>query len=76
MIIGNEQDVTKAVLSELERAPNPRFREIISAFVRHLHDFAREVQLTEQEFQTAIVYINALGKHSNENHNEAVLMAG
>ena len=76
MIIGNEKDVTKAVLSELERAPDPRFREIMSAFVRHLHDFAREVKLTEQEFQTAIVYINALGKHSNENHNEAVLMAG
>ena len=76
MIIGNEKDVTKAALSELEQAPDPRFREIMSAFVRHLHDFAREVKLTEQEFQTAIVYVNALGKHSNENHNEAVLMAG
>jgi hydroxyquinol 1,2-dioxygenase len=76
MIIANEKDVTKAVLSELERAPNPRFREIMSAFIRHLHDFAREVRLTEEEFQTAIGYIVALGKHTNENHNEAVLMSG
>jgi hydroxyquinol 1,2-dioxygenase len=76
MIIGNEADVTKAVLSELARAPNPRFREIMGAFVRHLHDFAREVKLTEQEFQAAIPYIVALGKHTNENHNEAVLMSG
>jgi hydroxyquinol 1,2-dioxygenase len=76
MIIGNEADVTKAVLSEISRAPNPRFREIMGAFVRHLHDFAREVKLTEQEFQTAIGYIVALGKHTNENHNEAVLMSG
>jgi hydroxyquinol 1,2-dioxygenase len=76
MIIGNEADVTKAVLSELSRAPNPRFREVMGAFVRHLHDFAREVKLTEEEFQAAIAYIVALGKHTNENHNEAVLMSG
>jgi hydroxyquinol 1,2-dioxygenase len=76
MIIGNQADVTKAVLSELAGAPNPRFREIMGAFVRHLHDFAREVKLTEEEFQSAIAYIVALGKHTNENHNEAVLMSG
>jgi hydroxyquinol 1,2-dioxygenase len=76
MIIASERDVTQAVLIEIERAPNPRLRELISAFVRHLHDFAREVRLTEEEFHAAMAYIVALGKHSNENHNEAVLMAG
>ncbi len=76
MIIANEKDVTKAVLSEIQRAPNPRLRELMSAFVRHLHDFAREVKLTEEEFHAAMAYIVSLGKHSNENHNEAVLMAG
>ena len=76
MIINGEQDVTKAVLSELAGVPDPRLREIMSAFVRHLHDFAREVKLTEGEFQTAVGYIVALGKRTNENHNEAVLMAG
>jgi hydroxyquinol 1,2-dioxygenase len=76
MIIKDQQDVTKAVLSELERAPNARFREIMSAFVRHLHDFAREVKLTEDELRAATNYIVELGKHSNATHNEAVLMAG
>ncbi|HML09103.1 MAG TPA: dioxygenase [Xanthobacteraceae bacterium] len=76
MIIGSEGDVTGAVLSELERASNPRLREIMSAFVRHLHDFAREVHLTEEEFQAAIGYVVALGQHTNESHNEAVLMSG
>jgi hypothetical protein len=54
MIIGSEKDVTKAVLSELDRAKNPRLKEIMSALVRHLHDFAREVKLTEEEFQAAV----------------------
>jgi catechol 1,2-dioxygenase len=76
MIIENQKDVTKAVLAEIARAPDARFREIMSAFVRHLHDFAREVKLTEQEFQAAVGYIVALGKHTNETHNEAVLMSG
>jgi catechol 1,2-dioxygenase len=76
MIIENQQDVTTAVLSELQRAPNARFREIMSAFVRHLHDFVREVKLTEEEFHAALGYVVALGKHSSESHNEAVLMSG
>src|SRR5262249_25884746 len=76
MIIGSEKDVTTAVLSELERTKNPRLRQILSALIRHLHDFAREVKLTEEEFQAAIGYIVALGKHTSETHNEAVLMSG
>src|SRR6266849_6080664 len=76
MIIENQKDVTTAVLSELQRAKDPRFQEIMSALVRHLHDFAREVKLSEEEFQAAVGYIVALGKHTNETHNEAVLMAG
>ena len=76
MIIDGQEQVTDAVLAELARAPNPRLQEIMAAFVRHLHDFAREVRLTEEEFQTAVGYIVALGKHTNETHNEAVLMSG
>jgi catechol 1,2-dioxygenase len=76
MIIERQEDVTKAVLSEVARTPDPRLREILSAFVRHLHDFAREVRLTEEEFHLAMSYVNALGKTTTESHNEAVLMAG
>jgi hydroxyquinol 1,2-dioxygenase len=76
MIIENQKDVTTAVLAELKRAPNARFREIMSAFVRHVHDFAREAQLTEEEFHAALAYVVAIGRHSSESHNEAVLIAG
>jgi hydroxyquinol 1,2-dioxygenase len=76
MIIADQQQVTPAVLSEIARADDPRLREILSALVRHLHGFAREVRLTEQEFEQAIGYIVALGKHTTASHNEAVLMSG
>src|SRR4051812_30580332 len=76
MIIERQEDVTPAVLKELERAPNARFREIMGAFIRHMHAFVRESKLTEEEFRTAMNYVVALGKASNESHNEAVLIAG
>ena len=76
MIIEKQEDVTEAVLSELQRAPNARFREIMSALVRHLHALAREVHLTEDELRMAAGYIVALGKHTTEAHNEAILMGG
>jgi len=76
MIIESERDVTTAVLKEYERIKNPRLREIMTALIKHLHAFAREVKLTEEEFHIAAQYINAIGQKSNETHNEAVLMAG
>jgi catechol 1,2-dioxygenase len=76
VIIESQEDVTAAVLSELQRAPNARFKEIVSALVRHLHDFAREVNLTEDELRLGARYVNAIGKASTDSHNEAVLMAG
>ncbi|HTZ01622.1 MAG TPA: dioxygenase [Xanthobacteraceae bacterium] len=76
MIIGSEKDVTTAVLKEYERIKNPRLREIIAALVRHVHAFAREVKLTEEEFHAAMAKIVQIGKQSSDTHNEAVLMAG
>jgi hydroxyquinol 1,2-dioxygenase len=76
MIIKSQADITPAVLAELEGAENPRFREIMAAAVRHLHDFAREVKLTEPEFQQACAVIASLGQASNASHNEVVLAAG
>src|SRR5437588_13067379 len=76
MIISNQQEVTPAVLEAIARSPDPRFREIMTALVRHLHDFARDAKLTEREFERAIGYVVALGQHTTDSHNEAVLMSG
>ena len=76
MIIRDADDVTAAVLAELERAPDARFREIMSIAVRHLHAFAREARLTEAEFQQACAVIARLGQLTTESHNEVVLAAG
>ncbi|MHA6615987.1 dioxygenase family protein [Pseudonocardia sp. DLS-67] len=76
MIIRDEHQLTAAVLAETEKAGDPRFREIIQALVRHLHDFAREVRLTEAEFDAAITTVTRLGQLTTPSHNEVRLMAG
>src|SRR2546422_1743138 len=72
MIIEKQEDVTRAVLEEMQRTPDARTREILSALVRHLHAFIREVKLTEREFQEAIGALNAIGQNTTPSHNEAM----
>src|SRR5580698_4372255 len=76
MIIKDQSEVTQAVLSEVERAKDPRTREILGALVRHLHAFAREVRLTEKELREGAALVADLGHHTNEFHNEVILACG
>jgi hypothetical protein len=76
MIISSHEDVTPAVLDAYKKIEDPRLREIVTALVKHLHAFAREVHLTEEEFQKGTEIIARLGQLTNATHNEVVLMAG
>jgi catechol 1,2-dioxygenase len=76
MIIETQDDVTAAVCGEMFRTPDPRTKEILTALVKHLHGFVREVKLTEKEFQDAIGHVNAIGQKTTPSHNEAMLLSG
>ena len=76
MIVKNELQLTEVVLAETERADDPRFKEIVQALIRHVHEFAREVRLTEAEFDSAINVVARLGQLTTASHNEVRLMAG
>ncbi|HEX4327995.1 MAG TPA: dioxygenase [Burkholderiales bacterium] len=76
MIIENQEDVTTAVLAEMQRTPDARSKQILEALVRHLHGFVREVRLTEREFQEAVRQIARLGQLTTPSHNEVMLMMG
>lgn len=73
MVIETEQDVTPAVLAAMANAPDPRLREIMASLVKHLHAFARDVKLTEPEWERGIEFLIGLGKLTNDTHNEAIL---
>ena len=76
MIIPKQEDVTPKVLDAYKNIDDPRLREIVASLVKHLHAFAREVHLTEEEFQKARQLIARIGQMTNATHNEVVLMSG
>jgi len=76
MIVENHRHLTEAALAEMQATPDPRLREIMVALVSHLHQFVRDVRLSEAEFQTALAILNRIGQLSNDTHNEAAVMAG
>jgi protocatechuate 3,4-dioxygenase beta subunit len=74
-LITDERSVTDVVLAAMAGAPNPRLREVAESFVRHMHAFAREVRLTEEEFDLGIDFLNRIGQASHDLHNEAILFS-
>jgi len=75
VIIDSEASVTRAVLEAMAQAPNDRLREVMASLVRHAHAFAREVKLTEEEFDIGIDFLNRIGQATNDAHNEAILFS-
>src|SRR6201982_941296 len=76
MIIQRQEDVTKAVTEAFENTQPPRLREILISLVSHLHAFARDVHLTEEDYDKAGQDVARLGQKTDDKHNEVVLMSG
>ena len=76
MIVETPADLTRAVLAEVERTPDPRLRRILASAVEHLHGFVRDAELTEAEFRQICGAIARCGQLTTPSHNEVVLAAG
>src|SRR5260221_11493274 len=74
-IIETQEDVTPAVLAAMAQTPDDRLREIAAAFIRHIHAFACEVKLTEDEYDIGIDFLSRIGQATSERHNEGILFA-
>ena len=69
-VIEDQASVTDVVVDAMAGAENPRLREVAAAFVRHMHAFAREVRLSEDELGLGIDFLNRIGQASHDAHNE------
>jgi protocatechuate 3,4-dioxygenase beta subunit len=74
-IIESQEEVTPVVLAAMAQTPDSRLREIAASFARHVHAFAREVKLTEAEYDIGIDLLNRIGQATNDRHNEGILFA-
>jgi hydroxyquinol 1,2-dioxygenase len=71
----DEQSITQAVLQRHAQAPDARLRDIMDALVRHLHDFAREVALTEAEWLAGIRFLTQCGDITDPRRQEFILLS-
>lgn len=76
MIVKNQTQLTEIVMRAMQQGDDPRFADIMTSLVKHLHAFVNEVGLTEKEFQLGAEQIKKMGQQCTDSHNEVVLMAG
>ena len=69
------QDLAQAVVDRMADCPDPRFKEVMSALVRHAHAFALEVQLTPDEWMAGIQFLTAAGQMCDEKRQEFILLS-
>jgi len=67
------EDISAAALTSFGGCGDERLRELMEALVRHLHGFAREVGLTEQEWRAAIRALVETGEMTDDRRNEFIL---
>jgi hydroxyquinol 1,2-dioxygenase len=71
----NEHNITDEALRRIENTPDPRLHEIMASLINHLHDFAREVKLTETEWFSGIDFLTRTGQICNDLRQEFVLLS-
>ncbi|SFW82293.1 dioxygenase [Amycolatopsis australiensis] len=73
MQLVTEDNITELAARRWASAHDPRTAQLMSALVRHLHAFAREVRLTEPEWMAAMRWLTATGQISDDKREEFIL---
>lgn len=71
----NIENITDVFVDSLSGEMSPRSREVMVSMVRHLHDFAREVKLTHDEWLVGIDYLTRAGRMTDDKRNEFILIS-
>jgi catechol 1,2-dioxygenase len=69
-----EENITQAVLGQIH-SNDSRTQEVVSALVRHLHAFIREVEPTEAEWFQGIQFLTRVGHITDDKRQEFVLLS-
>src|SRR4029450_2334736 len=71
----NEHNITDEVVRRLQHVPSPRLREIMTSLIKHMHEFAREVHLSEDEWFQGIQFITSVGQKCDDKRQEFILLS-
>jgi hydroxyquinol 1,2-dioxygenase len=71
----DETTITQAVIARHANITNERLQRVITSLVQHLHEFAREVHLTEAEWAAGIAFLTAVGHTCSPTRQEFILLS-
>ena len=69
------ETITDAVLEQMDTTQNPRLKEVMESAVRHLHAFAREVNLTPGEWIYGVEFLTRVGHMCSPARQEFILLS-
>jgi protocatechuate 3,4-dioxygenase beta subunit len=70
-----DANLTEAVIASMADAQDARLKEILASLVKHLHEFIREVNLTEAEWLAGIRFLTATGQMCDDKRQEFILLS-
>ena len=70
----SEKKLTGAVLHQIRRTKNPRLKQVMTAYIKHLHAFVREVKPTQDEWMQGIQFLTDTGHWCSGKRQEFILM--
>ncbi|HTR05277.1 MAG TPA: intradiol ring-cleavage dioxygenase [Paraburkholderia sp.] len=71
----NEDSITQIALAYHAQAKDGRFKRIMTSAIEHLHAFARDVALTEDELYQGIQFLTDVGHITDDKRQEFILLS-
>ena len=71
----SESELTTEVIASFNNTSDPRLKEIMQSLVKHLHAFAREIRITDEEWLFAIEFLTQTGKMCSDVRQEFILLS-
>ncbi|HTR10673.1 MAG TPA: intradiol ring-cleavage dioxygenase [Paraburkholderia sp.] len=71
----DEDTITQIVLASQAGTQGPRFKQIMTSVVQHLHALARDVELTEDELYQGIQFLTDVGHITDDKRQEFILLS-
>lgn len=70
-----EDDLINRVVTSFDECEVPRLKFLMQRMTHYLHDFVRDVRLTEKEWKVAIDFLTEVGQITDDNRQEFVLLS-
>ncbi len=71
----DETNITEMAIERMAECKDARLKAVMTSLIRHLHDFVRDVELTEAEWMTAIQFLTATGQMCDDKRQEFILLS-